>query len=273
MNKVQILMPVYNGEKYLREQIDSFLRQTYSEWELLIRNDGSCDNSQLIIDEYCNKYPGKIRFIDTPKENIGLVRSLNVLLNQADADFIMFSDQDDIWLPEKMEWSLGEIQRIEKRGKPAMICTDVTCVDECGRTICQSLFQNMHLIDSVMGNKQKMLALNIIQGCTIMINKSAKVKIYPMPEYMRMHDMWIGAVVAHYGTTSYLHKQTMLYRQHNRNVVGSVSVNANYFRKRLIWLPRTIKYCKQLSADLPFTVNIPLVIYYKFFYSFKRLFV
>ena len=111
---VEILMPVYNGEKYLAEQIDSILSQSYSEWILKIRNDGSTDNSQTIIDQYCNKYPDKIKCIKEPKENIGLIKSLNILLENPIGNYLMFSDQDDIWLKDKIIDTLTEIKKIEK---------------------------------------------------------------------------------------------------------------------------------------------------------------
>ena len=272
MKKVQILMPVYNGEKYLKDQIDSFLRQTYPEWELLIRNDGSNDDSQLIIDEYCKNHPDKIRFIDKPKENLGLVGSLNVLLSQASGDYIMLSDQDDVWLPEKIELSLTEINRIERDNKPAMVCTDAICVDENMEVISESFFESQKFIHGIVGDKEKMMALNEVQGCTVIINRSALSCICPLPSFMKIHDMWIGVMCAHYGSVSYLHKQTLLYRQHTGNTLGSVNVNCFYYIHRIKYIPYLIKSRYTLFKELPFRVNVFKFIWYKVIYAVRRMF-
>ena len=126
---IEILLPVYNGEKYLAEQIESILAQTNKDWILKIRNDGSKDNSQAVIDRYCNAYPDKIIMIDSPRENVGLVRSINYLqAAEPHGDYIMFADQDDVWQPDKLEVSINEIKTLEKDSpeNPAMICTDAT---------------------------------------------------------------------------------------------------------------------------------------------------
>ncbi|WP_195438755.1 glycosyltransferase family 2 protein [Parabacteroides goldsteinii] len=273
MNKIEILMPVYNGEKYLAEQIDSILTQTYSNWILRIRNDGSKDNSQSIIDKYCSEYPSKIICDNTVKGNIGLIQSLNILLNSVTEDYIMFSDQDDIWLENKIEDSLNEMQRLEKNHicKPVMICTDVTCVDENCKIIAQSFFESQRFIKGIIGNKIKMLALNEVQGCTIMINKHSLQHISPLPNCMKIHDMWIATIIAHYGCVSYLYKQTMLYRQHSNNTLGNININYQYYIKRLKKSYKTIHFLFQLSHHLPFQINIPLVIYYKAKFALKRI--
>lgn len=269
---VDILLPVYNGEKYLSEQIESYLRQTYTDWNLLIRNDGSTDNSQAVIDNYCKLYPDKIRFIKEPIENIGLVGSLNVLLSHTTGDYIMLSDQDDVWLPEKIELSLNEIKRIEKDNKPAMVCTDAICVDENMEVLSKSFFESQKFIDGIMGDKEKMMALNEVQGCTVIINKSSLSHICQLPTFMKIHDMWIGVICAHYGSVSYLHKQTLLYRQHTGNTLGSVNVNANYYLHRIKFFPYLIKSRYKLFKALPFKVNIFRFICYKVIYAVRRMF-
>lgn len=267
---VDILLPVYNGETFLSSQIDSFLSQTYANWRLLIRNDGSTDSSQRIIDYYVEKCPDKIYFIESPKENIGLVKSLNVLLEHVSGDYIMFSDQDDVWLPNKIELSLNEIQRIENKDKPAMVCTDAICVDENLNVISESLFSSLKFVRGVMGDKEKMLALNEVQGCTVMVNKRALSYIYPFPTFMRIHDMWIGVICAHYGFVSYLHKQTLLYRQHHNNTLGSVNVDWHYFVHRIRYIPHLIKWQYLLFKALPFDVNIVKFFLYKIKYTVLR---
>ena len=270
---VDIVMPVYNGARFLEEQIESIINQTYTNWVLKIRNDGSTDNSQDIIDKYCKKYPNKIVCIKDINKNIGLVSSLNVLLNNVDADYIMFADQDDVWFPNKIQRSLMDLQSIElcNNDIPVMVCTDVTCVDENKNILAESFFMSQHFLDNIIGDRHKMLALNEVQGCTIMINKAALKYILPLPSCIKVHDMWIALITLHYGKISYLKYSTMYYRQHNNNTIGSKNIDLKYFIHRFLVSFSTIKFYIKLSKYLPFKLNITLVIYYKFIFTIKRL--
>lgn len=269
---VDILLPVYNGERYLAEQIESYLSQTNENWRLIIRNDGSSDNSQSIINNYFERYPNKIKFVAEPKENIGLVKSLNVLLDHASSDYIMLSDQDDVWLPEKIQVSLEKVQELEDNGEiPVMICTDARCVDSDLNVIDESFFKSQKFQEGVIGDTEKMMALNEVQGCTVMINKKAKEYIYPLPEFMRIHDMWLGIMISHFGKMAYIPQPTLLYRQHDHNTLGSSSVSLNYYLHRTNTLGYYIKSRYLLIKRLPFKINIPKWLWYKLYYVFLRM--
>lgn len=271
---IEILMPVYNGEKYLAEQIDSILSQSHTEWILKIRNDGSTDNSQTIIEQYCKKYPDKIICIKNPIENVGLIKSLNILLKDSTGDYLMFSDQDDIWLKNKIADTLMEIKKIEQKypNLPAMVCTDATCIDENKKIVAKSFFESQRFIKNVIGDKHKMLALNEVQGCTIMINKVSVPYIHPFPsDLIKIHDMWVGVIIAHFGHVSYLHKQTLLYRQHTNNTVGAQKVNYKYYLHRIkIAYPTLQKRLMQFKR-LPFQPNIAKWFFYKIIFAIKRI--
>ena len=271
---IEILLPVYNGEKYLAEQIESILAQTYNEWILKIRNDGSKDGSQAIIDRYCNTYPDKIVMIDSPKENVGLVQSINYLqAAEPHGDYIMFADQDDVWLQDKIETSLNEIQSLEADapGKPIMVCTDAACVDASLNVINDSFFESQRFPLDTFDDVNKMIALNVIQGCTIAINKAAVKHIFPMPLIMSIHDMWIGVNCAYFGKVKYIHRPTMLYRQHSSNVVGSVDVNRMYYFRRLGKIADTIGFILRIKRHLSFKVRIDKILYYKVKYMFSKI--
>lgn len=271
---IEILLPVYNGEKYLREQIDSILNQTEQDWVLKIRNDGSKDNSQEIISEYCKKYPSKIIQITSPTENVGLVESINILQKAAPhGDYVMFADQDDVWLPNKIAISLTTLRDLEdsKPEVPVMICSDVKCVDKDLNLLNESFFISQKFPTDILGDVNKMAALNIIQGCTIMINKSASEHIFPMPLIMSIHDMWIGLICAHFGKVKYIETPLMLYRQHASNVAGSIDVNLKYYYSRFLKVKDTMTFLFKLNSNLPFKLNLPKVWYYKFKYLLKRI--
>ena len=110
-SKIEILMATYNGEKYIREQIDSIISQTYSNWTLLIRDDVSKDDTVKIIKEY-EKKDKRIKLLEDNKGNLGFVKNFEELLKNSSEDFIMFSDQDDYWLEDKIEKYINELKKI-----------------------------------------------------------------------------------------------------------------------------------------------------------------
>lgn len=273
---IEILLPVYNGEKYLREQLDSIIAQTNQDWILKIRNDGSIDNSQIIIDEYSSRFPDKIVIIPGNSQNLGLLTSLNLLLETANkANYIMFADQDDIWLPNKINISLSAVSELEHKHRdqdiPIMICTDAICVDQYLNIIHNSFHDSQKFLPNIIGNKYKMLALNQVQGCTIMVNKSAYNVIYPMPSCMKIHDMWIGVICAHYGIAKYIPQQTLLYRQHSQNTLGGQNIGFKYYLSRIHSIPYLLTSRSKLFKKLPFKVSYLRWILTKMYYNIKRL--
>ena len=130
-NDIAILMATYNGEKYLREQIDSLLNQTCQDWHLYVHDDGSKDGTVNIVKSYAERYPDKVTLLDYPPQG-GACRNFLSLLEKAEARYYMFCDQDDVWLPEKIALSLEEMKRQEALHlqKPVVIHTDLHIVDD-----------------------------------------------------------------------------------------------------------------------------------------------
>ena len=114
--KIYILLATYNGEKYLKEQLDSLFEQTNQHWTLWIHDDNSKDNTISIIKEYQSKYPNKIKFLDDNISTGGAKENFTYLLENIDDDYehIMFCDQDDVWLEDKIDITLKKMLEIEK---------------------------------------------------------------------------------------------------------------------------------------------------------------
>ena len=121
--KVQILMSTYNGKKYLKEQMDSLLSQTYKNIEILVRDDGSSDGTGEILETYQKQHSNVRVYL---QENIGLVDSFFWLLEQSDAGYVAFCDQDDIWKPEKIERAVEKLEQVKG---PALYCGNKMLVD------------------------------------------------------------------------------------------------------------------------------------------------
>lgn len=152
---IAILMATYNGEKYLQEQIDSILSQTYTDWTLYIQDDGSSDNTIGIINSYIQKEK-KCVLIDRGLTRQGAGMNFMSLLNIVESQYYMFCDQDDIWLPNKIVISLNKIKEEENKHKdtPIIVHTDRTHVDSQLNTICKSEF-------NPRGINEKRLALKL----------------------------------------------------------------------------------------------------------------
>ena len=130
--KVDILLATYNGERFLQQQINSIFEQTHTNFFIYIRDDGSKDNTVSIIKEYVQKYPDKIAIIEDNFGNLGVTQNFNELMKYSTANYIAFSDQDDIWLPQKIEKSFNFLKEIEEKHNnlPAFVYSDMKIIDE-----------------------------------------------------------------------------------------------------------------------------------------------
>ncbi|MDC4186160.1 glycosyltransferase family 2 protein [Loigolactobacillus coryniformis] len=216
--KVAILLSTYNGAEYLAEQIDSIVHQTYSAWQLYIRDDGSTDQTGQIIQKY-QASDQRIVFLNEGQiENLGVKRSFMALLSAAQADFYMFCDQDDVWLPKKIETTLAEMLKKNVAAAPRLIHTDLMVVDQ--KLQSQKVMFGRDFQDAF----RDVLYSNSVTGCTVMINESLRQLLLAQPfdpQQIVMHDWWFALVAAAFGEIDYLAEPTILYRQHGDNTFGA----------------------------------------------------
>ena len=217
--KVDILLATYNGEKYIKEQVESILNQTYENIRIIISDDCSTDNTRQVLKEYENNEKIKIFY---QEKNLGYVKNFEFLLKQVESNLYMLSDQDDVWKKEKVEKS---VEKIESE-KLDLVFGDLEVVDENLNTLYKSYNRYMHLIHKIK-KYQKDYRLqylyNCMTGCTIISRKNWIDKVLPFPtnsKYM-IHDYWLGLVIALNGKVGYIEEPYILYRQHGKNQVGS----------------------------------------------------
>ena len=218
MEKVDILLATYNGEKYIREQIDSILNQTYTEFRLLISDDGSKDKTREILEEYKNK-DSRIQ-IFMQENNLGVVKNFEFLLEKVEAKFYMFSDQDDIWKKEKIEKSLNKI----KEGFD-LVYSDLEVVDENLNVTYESYWKLKGIYSKIKkyNNFESLYLNNFVTGCTIISKKELINKFLPLPNTSKyvLHDYWISLILSQDGKIAYIEEPLIKYRQHKNNKVGS----------------------------------------------------
>jgi glycosyltransferase involved in cell wall biosynthesis len=221
---IDIVLATYNGERYLEEQIQSILNQTHPHWRLIIRDDGSTDSTPTIIRNYTEKYPDNIVAIDDSLHNLGACGNFGKLLEHATADYVMFSDQDDVWLPHKIELTFQKMDAMEKihgRDMPLLVYTDMRVVDNNLSIIADSFWRHQVFNPNIGRSLSRFLVSNVATGCTVMINRKLRDFATPLPQEAMMHDWWVGLVSAALGKNDYLDEATVLYRQHASNVAGA----------------------------------------------------
>ena len=218
------MLSTYNGEKYLKEQLDSLFNQTYENFELIVRDDGSTDRTLKILKSY------DIHLLES-QENIGVKKSFSLLLEYAiehsDGNYFMFCDQDDIWEKDKVEKTLQKMQELESQDKdmPLLVHTDLKVVDESLKLLHNSFWEYEYL-NPKLNSFHRLLIQNTITGCTMMINRELATLSLPIPNDSIMHDWWIGLVASKFGKIDFIDEGLIYYRQHSLNSIGAKGFSA-----------------------------------------------
>ncbi len=221
--RISIALCTYNGEKYLREQLESFVQQSLTPYELVVWDDASTDSTIGILEEFIREAPFHVRLLRN-KDNLGVVRSFSQAIKLCRGEYVALSDQDDIWLPDKLEASYQRIQQAERdfgADIPLLIHTDLRLIDAEGSEIAPSFmkFQRLRHVD--VDTLKTILARNFVTGCTCLCNRVLINQSLPIPENIFMHDWWIALIAACRGHILFIPEAKVLYRQHTSNVLGA----------------------------------------------------
>lgn len=232
---ITVLLATYNGEKFLTEQLRSLLGQTFENFKILIRDDGSTDGTVSVINDFIKDYPQKIALLNDRIPTGSSAGNFFKLMAAADDDYIMLCDQDDFWLPEKIEKTYAKMQELEARfgDIPLLVHSDLSVVDASLKTINPSFFE-FQKISPERDKLNNLLAQNNLTGCTAMFNRKLLNLAKIEPVDCAMHDWWIALLAALFGKTGYIREPLILYRQHGGNKVGAKSAAGLGFVKRKI---------------------------------------
>ncbi len=215
--QVDVLLATYNGEKYLKCQLDSILNQTHKNIRLLINDDCSTDNTRVILKEYEEK-DDRIK-VKYNEKNLGYVKNFEDLLKRVENKYFALSDQDDFWKKEKIEKSLNKL--LEEDAD--LVFTDLEPVDEKLKIITPSMVRFMQMDKNIKKHQDyKLLFLrNCVTGCTILSKKELINKYIPIPTKKPMvHDWWMALIISQIGKITFLDEPTIKYRQHGNNQLG-----------------------------------------------------
>lgn len=228
--KTQILMSTYNGNKFLIEQLQSLSHQTHNNIHVLVRDDGSSDETCSILSEFPQNTGFIIQVING--HNIGVISSFFELLSHADdkAKYYFFCDQDDVWKPDKLARAISQLDSIPAN-IPAMYCSRTELVDESLKPL--GYWPPKPRKGASFANA---IIENIAVGCTIVINRAAKELIRSkLPDANRviMHDWWIYLCISAFGCIIYDSEPNILYRQHGSNLMGGTTGFLHKWSKKL----------------------------------------
>lgn len=218
-------MATYNGAKYLPVQLDSIVQQTFSDWTLLISDDGSSDGTQDILNDYASRYPEKIILLKKDKATGSAKKNFLFLTAQAkEYPYVMYCDQDDRWDPEKISLTLQKMKETEAGHSetPCLVHTDLEVVDGELQQLHKS-FMKYSGLDATRCRLNQLLIQNNVTGCTMMINHALwnlAARTVDADQVL-MHDWWFALIAAACGKIGFVPHATIQYRQHGDNSVGA----------------------------------------------------
>ncbi len=246
--QITVLLAAYNGEAYVAEQLDSILNQTVEHLKIIVSDDGSGDGTRRILEDYQRRYPGQIELCHHEKTGTGqetsVISDTSVrqrpsavppaamnffwLLAHAQGDYILLSDQDDVWKPDKVEKLLAKLEELEELlgiETPILVHSDMEVVDARLNQISPSFFRyqkaNPH-----RSSLAQVLVENPVTGGAMMMNRALLEMVRQVPRACFMHDWWIALVAAGFGVIGYVPEALYLYRQHGHNTLGAKEIGS-----------------------------------------------
>lgn len=230
--KVSVVLPYYNGGKYIKEQLDSILKQLGSMDEVIVSIDRAMDGSMEVLKQYA-KVDKRVRLLQGPQR--GVVKNIQYAAKAASGDIIFMSDQDDVWLDHKVE----KVMEAFSHPNIVAVLHNAQIVDENLKKTGQTTFEWR---DSKPGFLKNFFKNSYIGAC-MAFRSELKKYIFPIPKKIFMHDYWIGARAEEVGEVAFLEEPLLLYRRHSSNVTALEHDNVRFMvRKRFYILVETLKW-------------------------------
>ncbi|QKF72664.1 glycosyltransferase, family 2 [Aliarcobacter faecis] len=245
-NLVSIAMCSYNGERFIQEQIDSILSQSYTNFELIIVDDGSNDNTIKILEDYVKK-DNRVKFFQNDK-NLGFVKNFEKAISLCNGDYIALADQDDIWKKDKIEVFIKNI------GDNLLIYSDAILIDQYSKEIGKELIRpNGNLVEGKCN--KAFIFYNCVSGNTLMFKKELIKYILPIPEKITFHDIWIAFIASTIGTITFTEEAMTYYRRYSEQVTKDSKKEYKTISDRLkkkeksylLHAENLVNYCKEFA--------------------------
>ncbi len=220
MAEIHIVLATYNGAKFIKEQLDSILKNNWTDFTIEVCDDGSSDETLDIVKEYVEKYENIT--LHQNEENLGYVMNFMEGIRRSTSPYVMLCDQDDIWHEDKIQKTYQRMREMEKEMSsqvPLLVYSDAMNFDsETGEEL--GLFHKSSHLDTGKVDLAHLLMENKCIGCTVMVNGAIREYLKQLPQEIRVHDWWLALICSCFGKIAYLDESTLQYRQHSGNMIG-----------------------------------------------------
>jgi glycosyltransferase involved in cell wall biosynthesis len=216
---ISVCLAAYNGERFIEPQVRSILQSNHVS-ELLISDDGSTDATREVVGRIGDS---RIRLLAGPRQ--GVARNVQFLLERSGGDLIFLADQDDVWLPRKVEVMVSVLQHAD------------LAVSDCGvvNETLQELHSSYFRLRGSGGGLLRNLLRNSYLGCCMAFRRSLLRRALPFPDDVPMHDWWLGLVAERFGSVAFVDEPLVLYRRHDSNLTPSAERSSTSWMQRLKW--------------------------------------
>ncbi len=247
MPTVDVLLATFNGAKFLPEQLQSLDTQSFDDWRLIVRDDGSTDGSLDLVRDWAARSRRDLVVVEDSDVRIGPAKSFARLLENSNSPYFAFCDQDDVWHPRKIERLLLEMRKLESdftKASPLLTHCDL-CVVKADLSPSGQKFWKQSAIKNVSINssdadhqaRNSLFLQNIVTGCATLGNAELRRRAVPFPDGVYMHDWWLAMIAAHFGGLQGIPDALVDYRQHGSNSVGAHNWGPLHIFRRFISNP------------------------------------
>jgi glycosyltransferase involved in cell wall biosynthesis len=250
---VSVILTAFNGSKYIEKQLESILNQTLQPDEIIICDDKSTDQTVSLLSRYLAS--DKVKLFVNDKQ-LGVVENFKKAAKLAKhGNWLVFSDQDDIWIPQKLERLSSEMQLIDDDITPALVYSDLSIIDKNDKIIAASFWEKQKIKPEKI-NLARLLYGNVVTGCTMIINYPMAEEFFCINGSNYLHDEWVGLIAYSFGKVKFLRERLVLYRQHESNVtysedykvsgfIDKIKADFNYFLNNEKFLFREFDLAKE----------------------------
>ncbi len=275
---VDVLLATYNGARFLPELLASLEAQSHRDWRLILRDDGSTDETVTLVKEWARQTGRRFRVVEDGDKKVGPAENFARLLRRSDAPFFAFCDQDDVWLPDKLAQAVATIVSAEDEignDTPVLAHCDLKVVDQDLNPLNDSFWRHQGFrFTEVRAGKQddaarkSLLIRNFVTGCAMAGNAALRQSAEPVPPDCVMHDWWLALIAAHTGEIRSIESPGILYRQHASNSLGAKGWSLIAVIRRTVlhdpgaavqrtrvWLSSCRKQARDLAAKLSMSVS------------------
>jgi|SRR5450756_322560 len=225
--KLTVVLATHNGVRWLPDLLASLAWQTLPPARLLVLDDASTDDTWALVRD--TAAPGRQTVVSRLETNEGAIQTFERLLSSVETEYFALCDQDDVWLPDKLERS---VRLLELSGAD-LVYTDLEVVDEDLHELTPSMWQFSHMVPVAGRPMIPLILKNCVTGCSVVGKTSILTKALPFPPGIPMHDGWLALVAACGAGIAPLHEATILYRQHGNNEIGAVRFGYRGLRSML----------------------------------------